>query len=203
MSRVDRLELIGGHPALDFANTAGMHASPARSEWLTDYGEVIAWARHAGIVTPAEARELEAVAAAHPRRAAAAWRRILELRETVYRLFASLAQHHAPAPSDLAALHAARVKALAAARPTWRSGLVLDWSSAPDALGRPVYPLVLAASELLVSPERTRLKQCGRHPCGWLFLDRSKNGSRRWCSSADCGNITRVRRFRARLRGRI
>lgn len=203
MSRADRLELIGGHPALDFANTAGMHASPARSEWLTDYGEVIAWARHAGIVTPAEARELEAMAAAHPRRVAATWRRVLELRETVYRLFAALAQHRAPAPRDLAALHTARIRALEAARPVWRAGFTLDWSAARDVLLRPVYPIVLAAGELLVSPERARLKQCGRHPCGWLFLDRSKNGSRRWCSSAECGNISRVRRFRARLRGKI
>ena len=58
--------------------------------------------------------------------------------------------------------------------------------------------------DLLVPPlvalgtERPRLRACGNRRCGWLFVDRSANGRRRWCDPKACGNRMKVRRFRAR-----
>jgi predicted RNA-binding Zn ribbon-like protein len=46
--------------------------------------------------------------------------------------------------------------------------------------------------------ERPRLRACGNRRCGWLFVDRSSNGRRRWCDPKACGNRMKVRRFRAR-----
>jgi predicted RNA-binding Zn ribbon-like protein len=127
---------------------------------------------------------------------------VVAQRETIYRIFAAIAQGRSPAAADLADLHAARLAALGAARLTWRRGEAeLSWPAPEHDLLRPVYPLALLAGDLLTSPDLARLKQCGRHPCGWLFLDRTKNRSRRWCSSAECGNLTRVQRYRARRRG--
>jgi predicted RNA-binding Zn ribbon-like protein len=57
---------------------------------------------------------------------------------------------------------------------------------------------VRAAAALLVSPEQARLRRCGGDGCGWLFLDRSRNRSRHWCTMDDCGNLSKVRRFRRR-----
>jgi predicted RNA-binding Zn ribbon-like protein len=193
------IALIGGHPALDFANTAGWHASEDRSEHLTSYAEVLAWARHAGVLPAERLASLERDARRDPSRAARALRRIVELREVVYRVFTAIALGKAPAPEDLASLHEARTAALARAVPGWtRHGFILTWPDAPIDLLDPIHPVMIAAGELLAWPDRERLRQCGRDPCGWLFLDRSRNGSRRWCSSAECGNVTRVRRFRAR-----
>jgi predicted RNA-binding Zn ribbon-like protein len=202
MSGAGSIALIGGHLALDFANTAGWHASDERSEWLTDYGELIAWARHAGVLSAADAKTLERESREHRTRALRAWEATIELREAVYRTFAALAQHRRPAAEDLARLHEARVRALAAAEPDWRGerGLGLRWPAKPADLARPLHPIMLATGQLLESPSLERLRQCGRHPCGWLFIDRSRSGTRRWCSSAECGNISRVRRFRTRRR---
>ncbi|HEX7048797.1 MAG TPA: CGNR zinc finger domain-containing protein [Longimicrobiales bacterium] len=191
---------IGGHIALDFANTVSDHASESPRERLTGYADLVAWARRTGSLSAADARALEREARRHPERAARALETTITLREAVYRVFSALAHHRTPDSDDLAMLHAARVRALEAAEPEWQQdrGLVLRWPNSPVDLARPLHPILLAACELLESPDLERLRQCGNPPCGWLFIDRSRNGSRRWCSSADCGNLSRVRRFRRR-----
>jgi hypothetical protein len=58
--------------------------------------------------------------------------------------------------------------------------------------------------DLLVPPlvalgnEKWRVRACGNRRCGWLFIDRSANGRRRWCDPKACGNRMKVRRYRAR-----
>jgi predicted RNA-binding Zn ribbon-like protein len=202
MSDAGQVALIGGHPALDFANTAGWHASAETVEHLPGYEDLVAWAEHAGALPATEAAALLREAKRHPERAGRALAQAVELREAIYRVFSPIAQQRAPAPDDLVILHQARIKALRAAAPRWRAnaGLELHWSGDPPDLLRPVHPIAIAAGELLESEALTRLRQCGNPPCGWLFLDRSRNGSRRWCSSEECGNASRVRRFRERTR---
>ena len=199
MADAGTIALIGGHLALDFANTAGWHASDERAEWLTDYGEVIAWARHAGAISQVKSHALSRAAKAHPRAASRALGATIALRETVYRVFTALSQLRSPAPDDIATLHAARVAALGAAKAQWGGdGLAMRWSPDGHDFASPLYPVMIQSFELLGSPDLARLRQCGRHPCGWLFLDRSRNGTRQWCSSGECGNAMRVARFRER-----
>jgi predicted RNA-binding Zn ribbon-like protein len=45
-----------------------------------------------------------------------------------------------------------------------------------------LFALAHAAAALLASERRSRLKRCARLACGAVFLDETKNGSRRWCS---------------------
>jgi predicted RNA-binding Zn ribbon-like protein len=45
-----------------------------------------------------------------------------------------------------------------------------------------------------------RLKACQRDICHWIFYDRSRNRSARWCQMAVCGNRTKTRAYRARRR---
>jgi predicted RNA-binding Zn ribbon-like protein len=192
---------IGGHLAVDFANTAGWHASDERSEWLVSYPEWLAWLRQGKTVPAAKLSALGDEAARDPTRARRALAKVIEHRELVYRVFTAIARGGAPDESDLERLHRAHVAALVAAEARWERGqLALTWSYDPADLTSPLHPLMVAAAELLESPQLARLRQCGNDPCGWLFVDSSKNGSRRWCSSAECGNASRVRAFRARAR---
>jgi predicted RNA-binding Zn ribbon-like protein len=74
-----------------------------------------------------------------------------------------------------------------------RRGGVVRWRwDDPDRL---LGPILLSAAELLVSGAQTKIRQCDDETCGWLFLDRSRAGRRRWCSMADCGNRAKVRRY--------
>lgn len=191
--------IVGGHPALDFANTAGWHASEDRLEHLTSYEEWLAWLRRYDRSFAAVATPLAKGAARHPGPAARALGQVIAGRELIFRIFSAIAHRRSPAPEDLDALHQARVTALSSAAPRWERGrLTLHWKERSADLLAPLQPILLSATDLLTSPEIEQLRQCANHPCGWLFLDQSKNGSRRWCSSGDCGNLTRVRRFRSR-----
>lgn len=44
----------------------------------------------------------------------------------------------------------------------------------------------------------SRLKVCANPDCTWIFVDELRNRSRRWCDSAACGNLLKVRKHRAR-----
>lgn len=199
MKAAHELALVGGHPALDFANTVGWHAGDAPLESLGSYDDLLRWAEHAKVVDRRQATRLRAAATRHPRRAIAALADARRVRELIYRAFTAVARGTAPSPQDLTRLHEARILALTSGSPGWHDGLVVTTGASDDLLA-PVHGLVLAAAELLKSPELGRVRQCANDPCGWLFLDRSRNGSRRWCSSTDCGNEHRVRQFRARHR---
>ena len=160
----------------------------------------MAWARHAAALSDGVAKALLARGRKRPTAARAAHRRIIDLRECTYRIFAAIAHGTKPAAGDLALLHQARVQAIGAAELRWdrEDGGTLEWAADGADLLRPAYPAILAAVDLLGKAREGRLRQCGNDPCGWLFLDTSRSGTRRWCSSAECGNATRVRRFRAK-----
>jgi len=58
--------------------------------------------------------------------------------------------------------------------------------------------IALSAARFLAGGQLDRLKMCDNPGCRWMFLDRTKNRTRRWCGP--CGNIDKVRRFRERHR---
>jgi len=195
------IEMIAGDLALDFANTVGWHAREKPVEHLETYADFIQWARRAGVVTTPQATEMSRQADGAPAVGERALEQARRLRETIYRVFSGLALGKKPAAGDLAELMRRVARATAAGTPEWRRGSVnLVWDHAD--LDWPLHPIALAAGALLSSPQRDRLRQCGNDPCGWLFMDATRNRSRRWCTSAECGNQTRVRRFRTRTRRR-
>ena len=98
-------------------------------------------------------------------------------------------------PRPLDALVAEYAGAVAEGRLTPGDPYAWDWER-PD----PLWPVAIAAVDLLRSPDRlARVKLCAQ--CSWLFVDRSRNGSRRWCSMGECGAQVKMRRYRAARRG--
>jgi predicted RNA-binding Zn ribbon-like protein len=186
------LDRCGGDLALDFANTlGGLRDGPWDDEWLHDYADLAEWARHTGALGSSR----DAVPSG--RAAAAAFARAIALREQVYAVMAALAAGDDPPATDLAALEAAHRDALAHARLTGHGTAARDWVLDDD-LHRPSRTVALAAIDLLRSERIARLKQCRN--CRWLFLDQSKNASRRWCSMAHCGTGAKIAATRERRR---
>ena len=191
----------GGHVALDFANTVGWHASESPHEWLTKYRALVAWAWQAGVLPDEAAHRLLREAARRPADAAAALERARAVREVIYRLLAAHTGRRRPAPEDVAALDSALAAAFDRLHLSWRGDHPeWEWVLPPEELDAPVWPVVRAAGDLLTGEERQLVRQCGGDPCGWLFLDESRRGNRRWCSMGDCGNRAKARRHRARRR---
>jgi len=199
---VTELERVGAHPALDFANTVSWRGQGREVEYLRSYGALLAWSRAAGLVSRGEAGRLGREAVRRPRRAAAALRRARTLRETIFRIASAVARGAVPPARAAARAHAARIEALAHAHlaPAGRGAWAPTWHAAPRDLDRPWWPVAVAFASLLERPGAYPLGICP--DCSWLFLDQSRNRSRRWCSSGDCGNRARGRRFRARSAAR-
>jgi predicted RNA-binding Zn ribbon-like protein len=191
---VERMRIVGGDPALDFVNTrSGPAAGPPELEGLTAYPDLVVWARRVELVTPAEADRLTALSRDDEAAAAAALERAHAVRHTLFRVFDPLARAGAPAPQALAALRAAFLTAVGHAG-LEREGAAFAWRwAAGSRLEAPLDVVVGSAVRLLTTGPVSRLKGCAA--CSFLFLDESRNGSRRWCSMEDCGQQAKIRRI--------
>jgi predicted RNA-binding Zn ribbon-like protein len=199
-------DLSGGALGLDFANTWSDRGRP-ETDGLHGYPDLLAFARQTGGASEDEAARLAARAAREPRVAAAALGRALDLREAVYRIFSAIAAGRPPVAGDLDLLNAALPEALSHLRLAPRgSGFGWAWEApAPRApeppLDAPLWPVLRSAAELLTSDEIGRVRECASPSCTWLFVDRSRNRSRRWCSMETCGNRAKAHRHYQRRSG--
>ena len=197
-----KFQFVGGDLCLDFTNTMGGKRGVAPREYLNSYADFVSWCRQAGLLDSSKAQALARSAARRSQDSAAALRRAIALRETIYRIFVALASDQSPQSADLDQLncelggHLGRLRVGPAGK-----GFHWTWAEADHALDQPLGPIARSAAELLTCPPLLgRVRQCGGETCGWLFLDTSKNHSRRWCVMSDCGNVAKVRRFRLRNR---
>jgi predicted RNA-binding Zn ribbon-like protein len=168
---VRALRLVGGDVAVDFVNT--IDPDIPGGDHLATYADFRAWSERVGLA--AGRGTLEEVRA---------------VRARIDAVLRPLAAGDPPPPAALEALRRLELDALgrASLRP---GGWQLDAGSALDRL-------VHAATELVLAGARDRLRACAN--CTWLFLDRSRNGSRRWCSMESCGTAVKVRRLTERRR---
>jgi len=187
-------EMSGGALGLDFANTWGDRERP-ETERLRGYRDLLAFARQAGLLAGDEEARLAARAKRDPRRAEAALGLARFLREAMYRIFSAAAASRPPAAADLERLNAALPEALSRLRLERRdSGFVWTWAAPAESLEAPLWPIVRSAAEVLASGELRQVRECAGSGCNWLFLDRSRNRSRRWCSMETCGNRAKAHR---------
>ena len=194
---VAELPLVGGNLALDFANTqSGPPGGEPDVESLSSYEDFVAWALRVGAVDPPAADALVRHARRQPGEADAAFERVTALRGLIYGLFVAIAIDATPPADALARLRDEEAEALAHADLAAGSdGFAWTWPRSSD-LNRLRWPIVHAATTLLTGDRLERVKACGG--CRYLFVDETKNGSRRWCSMAECGTRAKMRRFVAR-----
>ena len=178
-------KLHGGAAALNFVDTLDPRIGDNAEDFLTSPESLTAWAEYAGVVDGARVTP-------------AGFRRAIELREALYRVFVAVAHGRQPARADLARVHDAHATTFESARLV-REGEAFRYgvptSAGVDAI---LWPVLESAMAVLASP--SRIKECPGEDCGWVFLDTSRNGTRRWCSMAGCGSREKMRRYRARVR---
>jgi predicted RNA-binding Zn ribbon-like protein len=191
------LRLVADRPSLNFANTIDPRQGGRGIDYLQTYTDLAVWGARAGVVSQATTSRLMRLARRNNAKANQALENARQLRESIYRVFSGLAVHRHTSASDLALLRTVFHEALGRARleqhgRSFRWQLendleLISWKVARDAVG------------LLASGPLDRVKRCpGNEDCGWVFLDTSKNSSRRWCSMAGCGNRTKARRHARR-----
>jgi len=194
-------ELTGGAPCLDFANTVDNRPTATR-ELLRSYGDLVTWAEQSRILDAAAAAELRAEAERRPGAAESALAGARALREAIYAIFSARAGGRGAPAGALATLNAALAPSLARLRLDARDGDAFgwQWSLEDGALDGLLAPIVDSAAELLTSSDLARVRECEADNCGWLFIDRSRNRSRRWCDMSVCGNRAKVRRHYQRTK---
>ncbi len=193
-------EFSGGALCLDFANTWGNRRDPAVDQ-LRSYDDLLEWAHAGGVLQEPDVQALREQAARRPDVAAATLHRAVALREALYRIFSRVATGDDPADDDVGYLNRFLAVAMRQLR-LQRGGSCCrwQWSAPPGALDRVLWPVVHGAADLLTSDAVGRVRECASPSCAWLFVDSSRNRSRRWCDMATCGNRAKARRYYHRHR---
>ena len=199
-----KFQIIAGEIALDFINTLDNRPLAGRQkELLLTYQHLIAWAEQAGAIPHSQYASLFHQAESRPDEAEAVLRSAVELRESLYRVMQSVLKKR-PAPAeDLAAFSGILGEALShvqmkPVRPG--RGYRLEWDPGEPHLESVLWPIVRSASAFLTSLDLAYLRECGDNTCRWMFVDGSKNHSRRWCDMKICGYRVKARKFYRRQR---
>ncbi|QNI37247.1 CGNR zinc finger domain-containing protein [Edaphobacter albus] len=191
-------ELVASHPVLDFVNTLDWRFRESGSEeLLADYSDLLRFAAQANLLTAEQHRRLRRSSTEND--PAQVFRRAIELREAMAQVFYALVDGVVPPVAATLKLDQYLHMAQTNRRLRWnKSRFELSWSAGEDSeLQLPLWLLAQSASELLIAEAAQRVSACANLECRWLFLDTTKNHTRRWCDMKICGNRMKVRRFKA------
>ena len=190
-------QLVAAHPALDFINTLDWRfRESGPEELLQTYNDLIHFTEQSNLLTPTQAQHLLRITT--KRKAAKVLEASIELREAMSQTLYSSLDGHPPAATHLKILERHLQTAPLHQKLQWKDS-ALEWSfaGAEDAADLPVWLLAQSASGLITSEAMPRLRACDNLECKWLFLDTSKNHTKRWCDMKVCGNRMKARRFKA------
>jgi len=194
---VEAHEFIGESLALDFVNTVGGTRLGVHDDKLESYADFIHWARLGGAVDKSQAETLIKTGETRSEAAARLLRRAKTFREALHSVFGAIVAGRPAPKQDFALVNDEIGQALAHARLLKTAhNYQWTWDDAGNALDAPLWPVARSAAELLTSSDLASLHECDSDTCGWLFLDLSKNHSRRWCDMRGCGNREKLRRYR-------
>lgn len=185
--------------ALEFTKTRGWEPRDRTTDDLASYGGLVTWCERRGFLQAVEARRYRALADQRPSGAHSALRDAHGLRHLIYSVLRQAGSGRKATVEQLEQLTAWTRKAVAVRHLiAHRGGVRWRWRFDPQRPDNLLAPIAWSMAELMVAPEYGRIRLCDGDDCGWLFVDGSRAGTRRWCDMSDCGNLHKVRRFRAR-----
>ncbi|MGO1076244.1 CGNR zinc finger domain-containing protein [Inquilinus sp. CA228] len=181
---------IGGHAALDLANAVFDRRIPAPdNELLKSARDVAGWLRASGLADDSQAQAVAGVADA------GLVERVREIREASHSIFAARAAARSPPAEALGLLFRRAANGLSAGRlEPCSTRLDLNFVQWQDPEAITAFLAMLSVEAFFTLPDE-RLRSCPR--CGWLFVDTSRGGKRRWCSMRTCGNREKASRHNA------
>jgi predicted RNA-binding Zn ribbon-like protein len=193
MVRQWKFHITPGVPCLDFANTVSWRRSPHPIDRLETYRDLVSWARQARLI--ARGTEPSLRQAVGDREAVSFLQQARRLREAIFEVFSAIAEGRKPAKRSMAALQRYLDEALRHSSLT-ATEQGFGWQVKKDQRGiaRVLFEVALSAEALLRSQGSQRVGECSGRDCRWLWLDRTKNKSRRWCDMSVCGNREKARR---------
>jgi predicted RNA-binding Zn ribbon-like protein len=192
-------DLCGGHPALDFVNSLdNRYRADGPNEMLNSYGDLLRFLVESDLLDPQGARLLNNTVTADT--GVRALQTVRALREATAAVLYSTVEGNPPPPADLRSLERYFLEASRHRELHWEKvpGLAWRWGRHESEPDLPVWILAQSVSDILLSEQMTHVRMCAVDTCRWLFLDTSKNHTRRWCNMRVCGNRMKARRFQAK-----
>ena len=187
---------MGGDLCLDYVNTVDTWQRRDRVDYLSDYRALVAWAARAGALPTSQAERLLDATARRQPQAHRVHARAVALRDALFHVLAPGTRRTAEPWLEIVNDELASAMRALRLRPAARGYELVP--SSGDELDQMLWPVLRAATQLATSPGLERVRSCPGQDCGWLFLDQSRNRSRQWCTMQDCGNVSKVRRYRER-----
>ena len=199
-------DLAGGHPALDLVNSLdNRFRADGPDEMLASYTDLLRFMAESGLLQSQQVHALGRVAGSEA--AVEALHAVRELREATAGVCYALVDEKTPPPGDIRTLERCFLAADQHRELCWqpllhdpeaRANITWQWRRAESNPFLPSWILSQAVADLLLSDRLAQIKTCDVDTCRWLFLDTSKNHTRRWCNMKVCGNRMKARRFQAR-----
>ena len=192
-------DIIGGNAALNFVNTASEWAGGDPVDRLSGAAGFGEWAELASLFSKEDLKQLSDHLRRDPAGCAQIYDGALDLRGALWRIFSAVIDKADIPEDDLALLNEWKARLAQHSLITNEGGLFRRvYTDQTPAIERALFMIVEAAEDLLLNGPINRIHSCGGDACEWMFVDLSKNGKRRWCSMATCGNDAKVKKFRKR-----
>ncbi len=208
---------VGGHIAADYVNTVNWESGGLDRDRLGDYERVVRWCEEACVIDSATSAKLRSAAKARRADANKAYRAARLLRDVLHTLLEAVANgtlHKVSGRRALADFNAQLSAALpdiqlggvakrrenagSAEQSSDEGALAWTWTGTESRLDAILSPVIWNTAQLLTSPDAARVRMCESSDCGWIYVDRSRNGLRRWCEMQTCGTLEKSRRRAAR-----
>jgi predicted RNA-binding Zn ribbon-like protein len=192
---IETLELDGGSLCLDFVNSVRSRFENPLYEFITNPGDWLRWIHKVQLFNDLEEDRLKIYVSKNHVKAANELKRIISVRELLYRIFYKLAQEDLPSDNDLAHFNNELSRSLRYLKigVTEELKITENWDDKSFNLLYTLHPLLKSAYDLLIIDALNRLKEC-KH-CGWIYMDKSKNNSRLWCNMKTCGNTIKTGKY--------
>lgn len=183
---------------LSFANTRYWRGSDPATETLGNAQDLEAWLK-ANAPMPAAIGGKKAAASGFD--LDAMFDAALAVRESIYAIFLAIGEGRPLPEADLAAFNEVLATAPRKLGVSASDG-AYAWIVEPPraSLGDTLAPVLWSAADLLTQSGSRRIRRCANDKCKWVFVDRSKGGTRRWCDMSACGNRAKSHRHYARLK---
>jgi predicted RNA-binding Zn ribbon-like protein len=192
-------DLVGGHVAIDFLNTAGGATKARDVERLVDYSAALRWGAATNLLTEDEGKQLARLAETVPEAAEDALGSLRAFRETLH-VCLMAEQAGSEWPSYERSKVERQIKTALCGANLNRVDECFLWTASAEQCGLALIlvRVALATESLLRSDDLARMRNCER--CSWLFVDRGRGKPRRWCSMAACGSRAKSARYYRRHR---
>jgi predicted RNA-binding Zn ribbon-like protein len=191
---ITNLPLDGGLLCLDFVNTVQTRKKEVFHEYLPDYSAFLQWSIKLNIISPDEVKEFEIKVKRSPASAITAYHHAIIARELLYKLFSAKADEkpvESDVLSDFNSLLAEAMQHIGFINT--KEGLKEYWLNTENNIVAPLWKVMKSAYDILTAPEAKYVKECSI--CGWLFLDKSRTHTRRWCNPLECGSLYKATRY--------